>query len=207
MFSDGTTDITLHEITGPRFVKEIYRGDSWKGNALVCGEVLSILNQIFCQNVGSILKESYNSEYIDLISNIEDAIKRFELESTEKISMRYCQGTFKELTSEPLRELLSHSSFNQNVNFVGDKFRFTASFFQSLFESAINYASGMLDTCISAINNENLSEITTLLVVFDCLKSPILIDIIKRKFEPTLEVIVLNADTTVLDGALLRGFQ
>ncbi|CAG2226536.1 unnamed protein product [Mytilus edulis] len=86
---DGTTDITLHEITGPRFVKEIYRGDSWKGNALVCGEVLSILNQIFCQNVGSILKESYNSEYIDLISNIEDAIKKPNISQCLKFGIVY----------------------------------------------------------------------------------------------------------------------
>ncbi|CAC5424712.1 unnamed protein product [Mytilus coruscus] len=200
---DGTTDITLHEITGPNFVKEIYRGDSWKGNALVREEILSILNQIFCQNVGSILKERNISEYIDLISNIEYSIERFVLESTGKITVRVPGGCLQELRTDPLQEFVSHP----NVTIVKDRFRFTAPFFQSLFKSAINYASGILDKCISAINKENLSKITKLFVVGNCSKPLILVDVIKRRFEPSIEVVVLNADTPVLDGALFRGLQ
>lgn len=203
-FSDGTTDITLHEVTGPKFVKEIYRGDGWKGNALVCEEILSMLNQIFGQDVASFLKEQF--EYIDLISNIELKIQNFGLESTETISFRIPRAHLQKLTTEPLQEFISNSSFNKNVTLEKDKLKFSAQFFRSFYGGAINYASGILDECISAINKENISKIT-LFVLGDCTKTPILIDVVKRKFEPSIKVIVQNSDTPVLDGALLCGFQ
>ncbi|XP_063416297.1 uncharacterized protein LOC134697942 [Mytilus trossulus] len=202
---DGKTDITLMDITGPRFVKEIYRGDTWKGNALVCEEIFSILNQMLGLDVVSLLKEEL--EYFDFIYNMEFKIKNFKSESTEKITFKFPCCSLKERLTEPLQEIVRHSRFNKHVSFVGDKFRFTAPFFRSLCESAINYASGILDQCISAITEEYISERRTLFVFGDCSKSPIFMDVVKEKFGPLIEVSVPNVSIPVLTGALFCGFQ
>lgn len=207
MFSDGKTDITLYKITGPRFVKEIYRGDAWKGNALVYGEIMSILNQLMGQDVGSILKERYNTAYIDFISDIKFALKMFGYRSNGKMNVRFPRVSLQALTTESLRELVSHSSFNEKISITGDKLIFTEPFFRSLLESAINYASEIFDKCIFAITKEYLSEFKTLFVYGDCSDSPIFSDVVKQKFEPLIEVIVPNVNTPVLDGALMCGFQ
>ncbi|XP_071126739.1 heat shock 70 kDa protein 12A-like [Mytilus edulis] len=202
---DGTTDISLMETTWPSFVKEIFRGESWKGNALVCEEILFCFNQMFGLDIGSFLKEEL--EYFNFINYMECKIKLVRLESTEKITLTFPCASLQKLLTEPLQEIVRHSSFNKHVSLVGNKFRFAAPFFRSLFESAIKNASEILDQCISAITKEYLSERRKLIVFGDCSESPILMDVVKQKFEPLIEVSVPSVSTPVLKGALLCGFQ
>ncbi|CAC5424707.1 unnamed protein product [Mytilus coruscus] len=204
---DGTTNITVHEVTGPRFVKEIYRGDRWQGNSLAFEDYSSFLNQLCRLDVISILKEHEHIKYDDMLHCFESAIRNFKLESTKRVNLTIPIVSLEKLTSVPLRELTSHSNFNTNVIGFGDKLRFTSSFFRTFFENSIKYVSGILDECIHAINKENLSEMTTVFVVGECSQSPILTDVIKQKFGPSTEVIVESSQNAVLVEALLCGFQ
>ncbi|XP_052078460.1 heat shock 70 kDa protein 12A-like [Mytilus californianus] len=200
---DGTTDITVHEVTWPRIVKEIYRGTRWQRNSIIVEEFCSFLNQLFGFDVISILKEQKNIDYIEFVRRFEMRIESFSQNSTRIVYVWIPVVHLQPLTTVPLEELIRKSSYNKNVGLLSDKLRITASFFRSFFESGIRYASGILDSFIPAINK----EITRVFVVHDCSLSPILTDVIKQKLGPTVDVIILKSNTAVMEGASLCGFQ
>lgn len=206
--SDGETDVAVYEVTWPQFVKEIYRGDRWQWNSLAFEECSSFLKQLLCNlDVISILKEHEHIIYNELVLSLESAIRNFKSDSTRRVNVTIPIVSFEELTSLPLEELISDSNLNTNVSVLGDKLRFTSSFFRTFFESSIKYVSGILDECIHSINKEKFSEVTTLFVVGESSQSSILTDVIKQTFGASVEVIVESSQNAVSVGAMLCGFQ
>lgn len=205
--SDGETDVAVYEVTWPQFVKEIYRGDRWQWNSLAFEEYSSFLKQLCNFDVISILNEEEHSDYDRMVYSFESAIRNFKLDSTSRVNVTIPIISFEKLTSLPLQELISHSNLNTNVSVLGDKLRFTSSFFRTFFESSIKYVSEILDECIHSINKENLSEVAKLFVVGESSQSSILTDAIKQTFGASIEVIVASSQNAVSVGALLDGFQ
>lgn len=191
----------MHEVTWPRFVKEIYRGTRWQRNSLIVEEFCSFLNQLFGYDVIGILKE--NMEYIEFVRRLELKIETFSQNSTKIVSVWIPVVHLIPFTTEPFEELVQKSSYNKKVGLLNDKLRITASLFRSFFENGMRYASEVLDTFIPAIKK----EITRVFVVHDCSVSPILTDVIKQKLGPTVEVIILKSNNAVLEGACVYGFQ
>ncbi|CAG2206000.1 unnamed protein product [Mytilus edulis] len=87
-FLGGTTDITVHEVTGPNSVKEIHQacGGYWGGNT-VNGEFYKFLVKLFGGFVINDVKKNHPADYFELMHNFERNKTSFK-EDTDKVTIR-----------------------------------------------------------------------------------------------------------------------
>lgn len=204
LFLDRTTDIIVYEVTGQRFVKEIYRRCCWEGNALACEAVLSFFNQLVGHDVMSILKERYNDHYVTLVNVIDHKVQSF-LYSTKDVRIVIPVVTFQEITKVPLQDLVSQSGLQKDVRLFHDRLKIKATFFRSFYENAFKYVSGILEIINSAIGKDDLSNIRIVILDGHLECAPILAEFIKQTLEPSIKVIIPSSSNAALKGAMLCG--
>ena len=208
----GTTDITVHEVTGPDTVKEIHQacGGHYGGNT-VNEEFFKFLERLLSGPVIREIQTKHPSEYFELMSAFEQKKTCFtdkdasndEGTVTLRVPMIWLD-TFKEQTGESLTEALPNTVFNKKVNVVNDKLRINNLLYGTFFDYSIE---NVLRVFEELFNKPEIANINTLLAVGGYSDSPLLIDAIKDKF-PDLSVIVpRDPGLAVLKGAVFYGFE
>ncbi|VDI31058.1 Hypothetical predicted protein [Mytilus galloprovincialis] len=204
----GTTDITVHEVTGPNSVKEIHQacGGHW-GGITVNGEFYKFLVRLLGGDVINAVKENHPVEYYELMHNFEHAKTNFK-EDTKKVTVRLplvWLTKYEEITEDTLKEVIPQTNFNKKIKIVSDKLRIDHSLFRTFFDYSIVNVTDELERLF---RKEELSDVQTLLAVGGFSESSVLIDAIKEKLGPEIDVIVpRDPGLAVLKGAVLYGFE
>ncbi|CAG2244505.1 unnamed protein product [Mytilus edulis] len=112
----GTTDITVHEVTGPNSVKEIHQacGGYWGGNT-VNGEFYKFLVKLFGGFVINDVKKNHPADYFELMHNFERNKTSFK-EDTDQVTIRIPVAwldTYKEKLSD-VHTLLAVGGFSES---------------------------------------------------------------------------------------------
>ena len=206
----GTTDITVHEVTGPDTLKEIHQacGGHYGGNT-VNQEFFKFLGRLFGGPVIQEIRTKHPSEYFELMSTFEQKKTSFTDKDasnhkavvTLRVPMIWL-NTFEEHTGETLTEALPNTVFNDKVIVANDKLRINNQLYRTFFDYSIE---NVLRVFEELFNKPEIANISTLLAVGGYSDSPLLIGAIKDKF-PNLSVIVpRDPGLAVLKGAVLYG--
>ncbi|XP_063414564.1 heat shock 70 kDa protein 12A-like [Mytilus trossulus] len=204
----GTTDITVHEVTGPSSVKEIHQacGGYWGGNT-VNGEFYKFLVKLFGGFVINDVKKNHPADYFELMHNFERNKTSFKLD-TDKVTIRIPVAwldTYKESTKQKLKDVIPQTRFNNKIELSNDKMRIKHSLFRSFFDYSITNVTDELD---KLFKKQELSGVHTLLAVGGFSESSVLIDAVKQKLGQKVDVIVpRDPGLAVLKGAVMFGFE
>lgn len=204
----GTTDITVHEVTGPNTVREVHQacGGHW-GGITVNGEFYKFLVRLLGGDVINAVKENNPVEYFELMHNFEHAKTSFT-EDSEKMTVRFplpWLQNYKEITEEELKDVIHQTNFNKKIKLVSDKLRIKADLFRTFFDFSIDH---VLDELSMLFKKKELSNTRTLLAVGGFSESPVLIDAVKKKLGSQIDVIVpSDPGLAVLKGAVMYGFE
>ncbi|CAC5408973.1 unnamed protein product [Mytilus coruscus] len=203
----GTTDITVYEVTGPNSVKEIYQacGGHW-GGITVNGEFYKFLVRLLGGDVINAVKEHHPVEYYDLMHNFECAKTNFK-EGSRKVNVRLPFAwltKYEEITEDKLKEVILQTNFHKKITIVSDKLRIDHSLFRSFFDYSIVNVTDEL----GRLFRKELSDVQTLFAVGGFSESSILIDAIKEKLGPEIDVFIpRDPGLAVLKGAVMCGFE
>ncbi|CAG2244506.1 unnamed protein product [Mytilus edulis] len=204
----GTTDITVHEVTGPNSVKEIHQacGGHW-GGITVNGEFYKFLVRLLGGFVINDVKKHHAGAYFELMYSFEHAKTCFN-EDTDKTTIRLPVAwleTYENSTNQKLSEVIPQTNFKNQIQLKGDKMRFNHNLFRSFFDYSIINVTDELDRLFK---KQELSGVHTLLAVGGFSESPVLIDAVKQKLGEKVNVIVpRDPGLAVLKGAVMFGFE
>ncbi|CAC5426221.1 unnamed protein product [Mytilus coruscus] len=208
----GTTDITIHEVTGTNTLKEIHQacGGHYGGNT-VNAEFFKFLTKLLGGPVIIEIRTKHPSEYFDLMTNFEHKKTSLSIldpsEDKAMVTLRVPYiwlQVFKEINEESLQEALQNTMYNGRVVIHSDKLRINTKLFRTFFDFSIN---NVLRIFEDLFQKPEIANIKTVLAVGGYSESPVLIGSIKEKF-PNLTVIVpKDPGLAVLKGAVLYGFE
>lgn len=204
----GTTDITVHEVTGQNTLKEIHQacGGHYGGNT-VNAEFFKFLTTLLSGPVIKEIRDKHPSEYFDFMTTFEHKKTSFTTDEKSMVTVRIpvvWMEVFKDNTGETLEEALLDSSYNGKVTINKDKLRMKYELFRKFFDYSIN---NVLKVFEDLFKKPAIANIRTLLAVGGYSESSVLINAIKQKF-PNLTVIVpKDPGLAVLKGAVLYGFE
>lgn len=208
IFVGGTTDITVHEVTGPDTLREIHQacGGHYGGNT-VNAEFFKFLTTLLSGPVIKEIRDKHPSEYFDFMTTFEHKKTSFSVDEKSMVTVRIpvvWKDVFERLTGETLEETLPNTSYKGKVNLNKDKLRMSNELFRKFFDYSIN---NVLRVFEELFRKPAITNIRTLLAVGGYSESPVLINAIKEKF-PNLTIIVpKDPGLAVLKGAVLYGFE
>lgn len=209
--SGGTTDITVHEVTGPDTLIEIHQacGGHYGGNT-VNAEFFKFLTKLFGGPVIHEIQNKHPSEYFDLMGAFELKKVAFtESASTEHgmVTLRVpfvWMNVYEDQTGEPLSDSLEQSNFKDKVVVKNDKLRISNKLFRSFFDYSIE---NVLNVFTNLFKKPEMGNIGTLLAVGGYSESSVLIGAIKEKFPHLTIIVPKDPLLAVLRGAILYGFE
>ncbi|CAC5415331.1 unnamed protein product [Mytilus coruscus] len=204
----GTTDITVHEVTGPNSVKEIHQacGGHW-GGITVNGEFYKFLVRLLGGFVINDVKKHHSDAYFELMYRFEHAKTSFK-EDTDKTTIYIPVAwleTYEESTKQKLIDVIPQTHFKNKIELKHGKMRINHNLFRSFFDYSISNVTDELD---KLFKKQELSGIHTFLAVGGFSESSILIDAVKQKLGKKVDVIVpRDPGLAVLKGAVMFGFE
>ena len=206
LFLGGTVDITVHEVTHDKTLKEMEKasGGDW-GGTCVDNCFKNFLTSIVTEEVMEEFQSKHTGEYIELFRDFEMKKRTTNTTDQTRVTIRMT-GTLPELyeimKSMPFRRAIQESIYSKSVKWEGDKLRITPALFEQFFSAA---CTGIVDHLHDLLNKPEVKDTDTILMVGGFSESPILQARIKRDFQNYRIVIPNEPSLAVLRGAVLFG--
>ncbi|XP_063416315.1 heat shock 70 kDa protein 12A-like [Mytilus trossulus] len=205
---DGTTDITVHEVTGQNTLKEIHQAcGGHYGGITVNAEFYKFLTTLLSGPVIKEIRDKHPSEYFDFMTAFEHKKTSFSVDEKSMITVRIpvvWMEVFKDNTDETLEEAILDSAYNGKVTINKDKLRMKYELFRKFFDYSIN---NVLRVFEDLFQKPTIENIRTVLAVGGYSESPVLINTIKEKFPKLTIIVPKDPGLAVLKGAVLYGFE
>ncbi|CAG2209094.1 unnamed protein product [Mytilus edulis] len=138
----GTTDITVHEVTGQNTLKEIHQAcGGHYGGTTVNAEFYKFLTTLLSGPVIKEIRDKHPSEYFDFMTAFEHKKTSFSVDEKSMITLRIpvvWMEVFKDNTDETLEEAILDSAYNGKVTMQKDKLRMKYELFRKFFDYSIN---------------------------------------------------------------------
>ncbi|XP_071126853.1 heat shock 70 kDa protein 12A-like isoform X2 [Mytilus edulis] len=204
----GTTDITVHEVTGQNTLKEIHQAcGGHYGGTTVNAEFYKFLTTLLSGPVIKEIRDKHPSEYFDFMTAFEHKKTSFSVDEKSMITLRIpvvWMEVFKDNTDETLEEAILDSAYNGKVTMQKDKLRMKYELFRKFFDYSIN---NVLRVFEDLFKKPTIANIRTVLAVGGYSESPVLINAIKEKFPKLTIIVPKDPGLAVLKGAVLYGFE
>ncbi|CAG2193276.1 unnamed protein product [Mytilus edulis] len=111
----GTTDITVHEVTGPDTLREIHQAcGGHYGGTTVNAEFFKFLTTLLSGPVIKEIRDKHPSEYFDFMTTFEHKKTSFSVDEKSMVTVRIpvvWKDVFERLTGETLEETLPNTSY------------------------------------------------------------------------------------------------
>ncbi|KAK3100215.1 hypothetical protein FSP39_016447 [Pinctada imbricata] len=205
----GTVDITIHEVLGSKYIKEIYKanGGSW-GGTTVDNAFWEILQEVLGGDVIDEFKSDHKYHEMEIINTFEIK-KRYVDENTVKdiiLSVPSAlEDTVKKKHKKPIAKVLeANEKYNGKLKGGKGRLRISPDLFRSFFDYACTSIVGHLR---DLLNSPQLESVDTILMVGGFSESPILQHAIKTSFSSIRVLVPHNASIAVLNGAVLCGHE
>ncbi|XP_071141897.1 heat shock 70 kDa protein 12B-like [Mytilus edulis] len=203
----GTVDITVHEKLTGGGLREISRatgGDC--GGTSVDADFIQLLAKIFGAPLIYKMKREHPEAYLDLIREFETVKRTITPSKQGKVNMAIPFTTLdalcKKYLKEDLASTLLSSPYNSSIAIRGDKMRFDADLFKTLFEKTIKNVLALLQEMFARKESES---VTLLLLVGGFAECSLVQAEIRKTVLPKRVIVPEESGLTVLRGAVLFG--
>ncbi|XP_053402125.1 heat shock 70 kDa protein 12A-like [Mercenaria mercenaria] len=137
----GTIDITVHEVVSENSVKEIQAasGGGW-GGILVDEAFENLLIDLVGKKAYDTFKRTETEDWLDLWRDFEVKKRAISPEKSARVNMKFplsFGNTFENITKTNLLDAIECSKYSEDIQFCGDKIKFSASLFKNFFELSV----------------------------------------------------------------------
>ncbi|CAG2218767.1 unnamed protein product [Mytilus edulis] len=203
----GTVDITVHEKLTGGGLTEISRatgGDC--GGTSIDADFMQLLVKILGAPLIHLMKREQPDAFLDLIREFETVKRTITPSKQGKVNMAIPYATLDSLCKTHLKEdvstAINASPYANSISLRGDKMRFDADLFKSLFDKTIN---NILTLLKEMFTREELESVELLLLVGGFSECALLQAAIKKMFTSRRVIVPEGSGLTVLKGAVLFG--
>ncbi|KAL5012747.1 hypothetical protein ScPMuIL_011298 [Solemya velum] len=202
----GTVDITAHEVTQNRSIKELHQvsGGPW-GGTKVDDEFRQLLMSILGAPVFKKFQEDNMEDYLELFREFELLKRDIKPGANNKQTFRVpasLKEVFETETKEKIQDVINDMNIRGKVKWIKDKMQIEASLMEQFFEKAIREIIKHIE---SLLQLPKLEFVTTILMVGGFSESAMLQEAVKSKFSNKQVLIPPDAGAAVLKGAVMYG--
>lgn len=203
-----TVDISICQKQSNGTYKELHRPTRgpWGGT-----KVDEAFDQLIIKIVGAScfqkFKDDYKVDDLDIYRELETKKRKIKPESNSRTTIKLpytLVTTFEEETGENIREVIQQTHYANKMTLLGNKLRMKDDLFKELFREPINM---LVEHLQQLMAEDNLSDVSTLLMVGGFSESPIMQDAIMKSFPAKRVIVPVDAGLAVLKGAVLFGHQ
>lgn len=207
MHLGGTVDITVHEKLAGGGLTEISRatgGDC--GGTSIDSDFIQLLAKIFGAPLIHSMKREQPEAYLDLIREFETVKRTITPSKQGKVNMAIPYATLDALCKKYLKEDISStllaSPYANSISIRGDKMRFDADLFKTLFDKT---SKNILTLIKEMFRRDELESVELLLLVGGFSECSLIQSEIKKTFISRRVIVPEESSLTVLKGAVLFG--
>lgn len=153
------------------------------------------------------MKDDFKADDLDIHRELETKKSTVKPESNSKITIKLPVSlfeTFEEETGEKMNEVIQQTQYANKMSFFGDRLKMEADLLKELFREPIKM---LVEHLQQLMTEDNLSDVSTLLMVGGFSESPIMQDAIMKSFPAKRVIVPVDAGLAVLKGAVLFGHQ
>lgn len=203
-----TVDISIYQKQSNGTYKELHRptGGPWGGT-----NVDEAFDQLIIKIVGAIcfqkFKYDFKEDYLELHRELEIKKRITKLESKSKVTITVPASlvtTFEKETGENMREVMQEMQYFSKMSLLVHKLRMEADLFKQLFKKPVYM---LVEHLQQLMTEDNLSDVSTLLMVGGFSESPIMQDAILNAFPDKRVIVPEEAGLAVLKGAVMFGHE
>lgn len=205
-----TVDISIYQKQSNGTYKELHRPTRgpWGGT-----KIDEAFDQMITKIIGAScfqrFKDDFKADNLDFHKELETKKRTIKPESNSKTTIKLPDSlvtTFEEETGEKMKEVIQQTQFYNahKMTWHTDKLRMEAGLFKELFREPINM---LVEHLQQLMSEDNLSDVSTLLMVGGFSESPIMQDAIMKAFPARRVIVPVDAGLAVLKGAVLFGHQ
>lgn len=203
-----TVDISIYQKQSNGTYKELHRptGGPWGGT-----NVDEAFDQLIIKIVGAIcfqkFKYDFKEDYLEFHRELEIKKRITKPESKSKVTIKVPASlvtTFEKETGENMGEVIQGMHYSTKMSWLGQKLRMGADLFKQLFRKPVNM---LVEHLQQLLAEDNLSDVSTLLMVGGFLECPVMLDAILKAFSDKRVIVPKEAGLAVLQGAVLFGHE
>lgn len=203
-----TVDISIYQKQSNGTYKELHRPTSgpWGGT-----KVDEAFDQMIIKIVGASCFQKFKNDFkaadLDTHRELETNKRTIMPESNSKTTIRlpfFLVRTFEKETGKKMKEVIQQTQYANKMTWQRDKLKMEAGLFKELFREPINM---LVEHLKQLMSEDNLSDVSTLLMVGGFSESPIMQDAIMKAFPAKRVIVPVDAGLAVLKGAVLFGHQ
>lgn len=207
-FEGQTAEITIYLKKSDGTLKELHRptGGLW-GSTKINKAFERMMIEIVGSKVFEKFKNDYKHDYIDLCREFEIKKRKITPKNSDKICIKIpftLAEIFEEETGKREMEAINQTPYANEMTWRSDKLRMNAHLIEELFTEQVNM---LVKHLKKLMTEDNLSDISTLLMVGEFSESPVMHDAIIRAFPDKRVIQPVEAGLAVLKGAVLIGHE
>lgn len=208
-FEGKTAEITVYQKQSDGTLRELHRptGGLW-GGTKVNEAFERMIKEIFGSKSFEKFKEDCKYDYIHFCRQFETKKRSIILEYGQRmciaIPWSLLEKFKEERGSKDIKEVIQKTCYADKINLKGFRLTMGADLFKGFFREPVNM---LVEHLKELMAKDNLSEISTLLMVGNFSESPIMQDAIKNAFPDKNVIVPEDAGLAVLKGAVLFGHQ
>lgn len=206
-FEGQTAEITIYLKKSDGTLKELHRptGGLWGST-----KINEAFERMMIEIVGSKVFEKFKNDkynHIELCREFEIKKRNIIPKNSDKICIIIpitLAEIFREETGKEQREAINQTPYANKMTWRGDKLRMDAYLIEKLFTEPVDMLVKHLKKLLS---KDNLSDISTLLMVGEFSESPVMHNAIIQAFPDKKVIKPVEAGLAVLKGAVLFGHE
>lgn len=207
-FEGQTAEITIYLKKSDGTLEELHRptGGLW-GSSKINEAFERMMIEIVGSKVFEKFKNDYKYDYIELCREFEIKKRKITTNYSDKICIKIpinLAEIFKEETGKREMEAINQTPYANKMTWRADKLRVDAYLIAKLFSEQVDM---LVEHLKKLLSKDNLSDISTLLMVGEFSESPVMHDAIKRAFPDKKVIKPLEAGYAVLKGAVMFGHE
>lgn len=203
-----TVDISIYQKHSNGTYIELHKPTEWPwGGTKVDEAFYQMIIKIVGASCFLKFKDEFQADNLDIQREFEIKKKKVKPESNSKIVFKLpfsLQSTFEEETGEKLKEVIQQMQYARKMTLQTNNLRMEADLFKEFFREPVNM---LVEHLQQLMTEDNLSDVSTLLMVGGFSESPIMQDAIMKAFPDKKVIVPEDAGLAVLKGAVLFGYQ
>jgi hypothetical protein len=179
------------------------------GGTSVDGRLCKMLEEIVGGNVIIKVKGQDPADWLEMLQGFRIKMKYLTTSNTKLTTLKFplsLNELCEELHGKDLESAIKSSSYVSEITLVSNKFRFKADLMIKLFTPTIDSIITLMKNTVSNRATNGVSHIVSNIVMVGGLSEcPMIQDAVYKAFPDTQIIILVNADFSVLQGAILFG--
>lgn len=207
-FEGQTAEITIYLKKSDGTLKELHRptGGLW-GSTKINKAFERMMIEIVGSKVFEKFKNDYKHDYFDICREFEIKKRTIIPKNSDKICIKIpvtLAEILREETGKTEMEAINQTPYANKMTWHAGKLRMIAYLFEELFTDLVNM---LVEHLKKLMTEDNLSDISTLLMVGEFSESPVMHDAIRRAFPYKKVIKPDEAGLAVLKGAVMFGHE